>query len=194
MTDYEPVRVAEPDELPVSRSLMKSHLHVDHTDDDTLIDIYLGAATTHLDGPRGMLRRAIVTQSWSQQFDAFARSLRLGLAPIVEIESVVYLDTAGDEQAVAAENYQLLNPQGSPSLRFVDDYSWPATQDQRPVLTVTFVAGYGDASEVPPPLKAAIMLMVGDMYQRREASIDGSVAPNPTVDLLIRPYRPPGIA
>jgi hypothetical protein len=32
--------------------------------------------------------------------------------------------------------------------------------DRLPVLTVTFVAGYGDDSDVPAPIKAAILLMV----------------------------------
>lgn len=43
---------------------------------------------------------------------------------------------------------------------------------------------------VPAPLRAAILLLVGDLYANREAGITGTIhVENPTVDRLMFPYR-----
>jgi uncharacterized phiE125 gp8 family phage protein len=190
MTKYAPVLVDGPDVLPVLLEDVKRHLRVDGDDEDDLIEIYLRAAVTHLDGAEGWLGRAIVAQTWSQQFDAFARSISIDLSPISEIDSVTYLDADGVVQTVAESDYALINGStASPELRFDDGFSFPATQDQRPVLTVTFVGGYGDDSAAPEPIKVGIMMMVADMYQSRESKVDNGLMVNPTVRMLLDPYR-----
>ena len=43
---------------------------------------------------------------------------------------------------------------------------------------------------VPPAVKVAILLILGDLYANREASVVGAtVAANPTVDRLLWPHR-----
>lgn len=189
MTDYEPILVAAPAVLPVSREECKLHLRVDGTDEDGLIDIYLAAAVAHLDGENGWLGRGIVAQTWSQQFDAFERSILLGLAPVTSIVSVVYEDADGVDQTVAAEQYELINGGSAPEVRFVEDFSFPTVSDDLPVLTITFVSGYGNDTDVPASIKAAILLMVGDMFQNREAKVDNGFIDNSTVRRLLDPYR-----
>lgn len=194
MTKYAPILVDGADVLPVHLDDVKQHLRVDGDDEDSLIETYLLAAVTHLDGASGWLGRAIVAQTWAQQFDTFERSVRLDLAPISEIVSVTYLDADGVEQTVDDTDYMLVNAGSSPELRFLDDYSFPVTRDQRPVLTVTFIGGYGDDTAAPQPIKVAILLMVGDMYANREAKTEGGMLINPTVRMLLDPYRTRWIA
>lgn len=194
MTDYDPVLVAGPATLPVTLQEVKQHLRLVagdeiYTDEDGILTIYLNAAVTHLDGESGWLNRAIVAQTWSQQFDRFERALLLGLSPISSITSVAYLDAVGVSQAVAADQYALINQVSAPELRFIDDYDCPIVQADEPVLTVTFVGGFGDAAEVPAAIKAAILLMVGDMYRFRSAKIENAMIENRTVRMLLDPYR-----
>lgn len=189
MTDYDPILTAAPALPPVSRDECKKHLRVDGTDEDTLIDIYLAAAVSHLDGEDGWLGRAIVAQTWAQDFDAFARLIRLGLSPVTAISSVKYYDVAGVLQTVDPASYALINGADAPEVRFDVDYSFPGVRADLPVLTVTFVAGYGDDSDAPAPIKAAILLMVGDMFQNREAKVETSLMDNSTVHRLLDPYR-----
>ena len=63
---------------------------------------------------------------------------------------------------------------------------WPGTvtsdADAYPIL---FTANPGP---VPAPLKSAILLLVGDLYENREAGGD-ALAENPTFERLIWPYR-----
>lgn len=45
-------------------------------------------------------------------------------------------------------------------------------------------------SEFPPAIHAAVLLIVGDLYENREAQSYGKeLYPNRTVELLIQPYR-----
>ena len=194
MTDYDPVLVAAPATLPVTLQEVKQHLRLvagaeTYTDEDGILTIYLNAAVTHLDGDSGWLNRAIVAQTWSQQFDRFERSLLLGLSPVTSITSVVYVDAAGVDQTVTAGQYEVINKTSSPELRFIDDYEFPIVHDDEQVLTVTFVGGFGAAADVPAPIKAAILLMVGDMYRHRSAKIDNGMVENKTVRMLLDPYR-----
>lgn len=194
MTKYEPVLVAAPAVLPVSREECKLHLRIGGTDEDSLVDIYLAAVVAHLDGAEGWLGRAIVAQTWSQQFDAFERSILLDIAPVTAISSVVYEDADGSDQTVAADQYELINGGSAPELRFIDDFAFPVVGDDKPVLTVTFVSGYGDDEAVPAAIKAGILLMVGDLYQQREAKIEGGLIENSTVRRLLDSYRARWIA
>lgn len=64
---------------------------------------------------------------------------------------------------------------------------WPgvvtSAADDYPIL---FSATPGP---VPAPLKAAILLLVGDLYANREAGTEERLAENPTFDRLIWPFR-----
>jgi uncharacterized phiE125 gp8 family phage protein len=190
MTTYEPVLVQEPGDLPVSVDECKLHLRIDSDDEDELIEMYLTAGVSHLDGANGWLGRSIVSQAWSQQFDAFAHDMLLNFSPVSSITSVVYLDADGIEQTVNDDQYQLINGGSSPTVRFVNDFVLPTTQTDLPVVTITFVSGYSDdTDEIPAAIKVAILLMVGDMYQSREAKVENTMMENNTVRRLLDPYR-----
>lgn len=60
----------------------------------------------------------------------------------------------------------------------------PVTADGE--TTVQFVAGY--ASGVPAPIKAAILLHVGTLYQNREQDADSWI-PTRAYEALLTPYR-----
>ena len=64
----------------------------------------------------------------------------------------------------------------------------------RPVpWTITEQDEQGDDVEVEVPVpgavKAAALLVVGDLYQTREASTERAVSENPAVKNLLNPYR-----
>jgi uncharacterized phiE125 gp8 family phage protein len=53
-------------------------------------------------------------------------------------------------------------------------------------VTVRYVVGYADAASVPAPLKQAMLLMIGDMYERRQDSIKQLPSAS---EYLMNPYR-----
>lgn len=178
----------------------KAHLRVDHSDDDTLIGAYVAAASAHIDGPGGWLNRAISPQTLELRLNDFAPAdrgaIHIPFPPLIDVLSVKYLDDSGVEQTVAAEDYEIT---AGPVIRPVYDSGWPSARATADAVRVRYRAGYVDDPEaaplvasIPAPIKAAVLLMLGDLYQRRETTSDGSVAAVPmamTVENLLAPYR-----
>lgn len=188
-----PVRTVVAAETPVSLVEAKAHLRVDHTDDDTLITALINAATDHLDGWSGVLGRALVTQTWRQDFADFTDKLRLPLKPVSSVSGVTYYDTDNAQQTLATSVYELLTDDAGPFLALKVDQSWPNTESRAAAVSVTFVAGSAVAS-VPAAIKAAMLLMIGHLYENREAVAEGNFAVMPmAVDALIAPYRRVGV-
>lgn len=67
---------------------------------------------------------------------------------------------------------------------------WPMGDD---AVIVTIMAGYEPAA-VPASLKAAILLLVGNLYANRETTITGTIIGDTgTIEMLCRPHRLPVI-
>lgn len=179
-----PVRITPPAELPVTLAEAKAHLRVDAADEDELISALIGAATDHLDGWTGILGRALVTQTWRQDFDCFAPCLRLPLSPVSAVTAVSYTDPDGNAQTFA--DYDLVTDGFGPFVRRKRNASWPTTNGDP--VSVTFTAGYGASFDVPSAIKQAILLHIGTLYEYRETMADRA-QPTPAYDALIAPYR-----
>lgn len=189
---YQPVRTVAPAASPVSLADAKAHLRVDHDDEDVLIQAFIDAAVAHLDGWAGVLGRALVTQTWRQTYDAFTDPLRLPM-PAASVASLTYVDPDGLSVTVGADDYVLRTDALGSFVEPAHGVSWPTPRDQSGAVAVTFTCGE-PGSSVPAPIKAAILLMVGDLYASREAVVTGTiVAENPTVSALIAPYRRVGV-
>lgn len=100
-------------------------------------------------------------------------------APVRSVESVTYLDLNGVPRTMAPSEYVVTT--GSPGRLGVPfGGTWPVTLPQIGAVTVRFTAGYGpDAAAVPPNVKAAVLLMVGHLYENREAVTAGTLSALP---------------
>jgi len=112
---------------------------------------------------------------------------------VISITSIEYRDTTdGSLQTVSTDDYEL-NEDHSPALiKFstVPDYD---SSYMNP-LRVTYVSGYGAAaSDVPQPLKQAVLLLVGYWYEMREAVISPTGNDPKELPLgaqwLLKPYK-----
>lgn len=183
-------------------SLDEARLHVrrDDSDDDAKITALIAVAMSRLDGIDGILGRALITQTWSEQLDRFpvGDRLELPLAPAQSIGSIEYYDFDNAPQTLAASNYSLHTRAFGSYVKLGAQSSWPSTYDRDDAVTVTFTAGYGDAAaDVPAAIKHAALLLIGDWYENREDSLIGNNAsaaafplPNGVMSLL-RPYIRP---
>lgn len=188
---YRPVLVTAAATMPVTRTEAKSHLRVDGTTEDTLIDGLIAAAVSYFDGWSGVLGRALVTQTWRQDYDDFRSCLRLPLFPVASVTIIQYIDTSGATQTVGPENYSLLSDDRGFYVRFKDSYGFPALNADGPAVKVTYVAGVAD-TDVEKAIKQAILLLIGHFYANREAVVVGVAMPSKVpmaVDALIAPFR-----
>lgn len=167
---HRPELVTPPAATPVSVAEVKAQTRVDHDAEDDLLTLLIEAATAHLDGYAGVLGRCLVTQTWKQEYDAFARCLRLPL-PAASVTSIIYLDSAGAASApVSSGDYALQHDALGSFVRFNDDFAFPGDLYETKPVAVTFVAGYGDAADVPANIKAWILANVAHRYFDREAA------------------------
>lgn len=180
------VVVVTPPEPVVSLDEAKDHLRVEGGDDDAVITGMIAAATAHIDGPSGWLGRAIGVQTLEARIDTFdLGGTVLPYPPVISVTSVKYVDPAGVEQTLAG-GYEVLGEQIAP----VWGTAWPSIRTTREAVRVRYQAGY---STLPAPIRAAILLMVGDLHRNRGEAVIGiisaSVAMSTTVANLLAPYR-----
>ncbi|MFN3584840.1 head-tail connector protein [Phenylobacterium sp.] len=165
----------------------KDHLRVDHDDSDDLIAAYVQAATAHIDGPDGWLGRALGVQTLEARLDAFpcGELIALPYRPLTEIVSIKYDDGDGAERTVDADLYTL-DPAGA---LLAYGAAWPVARTRRGAVRVRYVAGY--ANGIPAPIKAAILLMVGDLFANRETvgAAAARIQMTTTVESLLAPFR-----
>ena len=166
----------------------KLHLRVIDSAEDTLIDAMITAAREHVEK---LLGYALVTQSLRATLVGFPASIELpGI--VTTVSSVKYTDADGVEQTLAPAAYAVDMSGGGARIVPVYGTSWPATRCEPASVRVAFVAGYA-ANAVPKSLCAAIKLIVGDLFENREAAVTAQgvmvTIENPTVDCLIFPHR-----
>ena len=182
-----PVRTVAPTTMPVSLAEAKAYLRVDHDDQDDLITAQIKAATAYLDGYAGILGRALVTQTWRQDFAGFADRLPLPVSPVIAIVSVSYFDGGNVQQTLDAGVYDLFADARGAYVTLRPGQVWPVTFYRPDAVTITFTAGFGAAADVPEPIRQAILLIVQRLFDGTDTSID--VAIDRTVHALIAPYR-----
>lgn len=182
-------RTVNPAEEPLTLAEGKAHLRVLHSAEDSLIGTYLSAAVSAVEEH---LRRALVTQTWRLTLDRFpcgSAPIRLPRPPLLSVSAVEYVDGDGAAQTLAADLYQVRTDPLPGEVRLAYGATWPATRDEAGAVRITYVAGYGAAAAVPAPIRAAILLLLGDLYTGRTANIVGTiVAANPTVAALLGPH------
>ena len=178
----EPITVAEAKASP--------SLRVATATDDTAIGTLI---TTARKLAETYTLHALVTQTWELVLDGFPTGgIIVPMPPLQSVSSIKYIDGNGDEQTLDALLYSV-DDDSIPGL-IVPAYgeTWPVTRDEVNAVRVRFVAGFGDASDVPEDIKSWIKIMVGTMYDNPQAVIVGQTVetiPRNFVDALLDDYR-----
>jgi len=184
---------------PVTVAEAKSHMKVEHTDDDTLIAVYIKAARQRLET---RTRRTFVTTTWKMHFDRFPKHLGVGDArrarrfiiecpPLQTVSSIKYWDTDGALQTLSTD-YYLVDAASEPGeICQKYGYTWPATRALANAVGVEYVAGYGDeAADVPADIRVAVLLLAAHFYEHREAVADTAMVEIPLgIQWLTDPCR-----
>jgi len=177
------------------------HLRLDgDVEQKPMVERLIAAATAHIDGPQGWLGRALGLQTLEIFLPAFGVvSIDLPYPPAVDIVAIDYVDNSAATVAMDEGDYELRGR----LLRAAWPKAWPSAQWRGcdgETVRIQYRAGYAVdpdadpvAPNVPEPIKAAILLMVGDMWHARATVATGpSMAMVPmstTVANLLQPFR-----
>ena len=184
--------ITAPAAEPVSTSEAKSHLRVDTTADDTYIGTLITVARQNVESH---LRRALISQTWEVVLDDFpAGVIRLPKPPLASVTSIKYTDDEGNESTDSSDNYVGDSDTEPGRVVLKSGESWPSdTLAAANGVRVRYVAGYGSAAAVPNPIRQAILLLIGTLYENRESVLVAqgvTVAQLPFgVEALLMPYR-----
>jgi uncharacterized phiE125 gp8 family phage protein len=189
--------VTPPASEPIALQEAKEHCRIDGTDEDALMAGLITAARDYVENVTG---RQLVTATWDLTLDRFPcwpYAIDMPRAPLQSVTSISYVDTDGHTQTVSSATYVVSAPAGATAERgrisLAYSQVWPPTLWQANVVTVRFVAGYGNADAVPQALKQAMLLGIGHWYENRVPVISGrgftAIELPITVDALLGPYR-----
>jgi uncharacterized phiE125 gp8 family phage protein len=175
------IRTDPPATLPVSLEELKGHAHIDGIIEDARIADFLRTATAKLDGREGLLGRCLITQSWGLTLNGFSREITLPLPPCQAVLEIRYVDPAGVVQILAPDAYQVfgLGDANPAQIQPAFGGAFPATWCAAESVVVQFRAGYGDAEDVPEPLRTAIKMHAAHLSEHRESVAAGALAEVP---------------
>jgi len=170
----------------VSLSEAKTHLRIEHSNDDTYITTLINVAT---DIVEEFTRRKLVTQTWNIYFDEFPPYIDLQLGIVRQVSQVGYFNQDDVFVILPSTEYDVDLIAKPGRIYQASGKSFPQTYEKANAVKVTF--DVGNASEVPSAFKQAILIIVGRYYENRQDVFVGTqVNELPTlVEHLLTPYR-----
>lgn len=164
------VETTAPAEEPLTLGEAKLHLRMDHDTDDTLIAALIAAAREHAEA---FCRRPFVSRMYTATFSRFperGRPLILPMPGVTTVSAVSYADQNNATVSMTGSDYRLVRGPTHHTLELPPSVgTWPWTALRGDAVTVVYTAGYGYANDVPRGIRAAMLLLVGHLYENREA-------------------------
>lgn len=160
----------------------KKHLKVDYSDDDDLIQMYIKAARQICEK---FMNRALVPKTIEESLGCFPkkdtqhpfRELRLSWGPLIAVDNIKYWDDEDPSARRTIENKDLTDnfvidtAPNFPVIHPISSYTYPDTDNRKYPATVQYQAGYSSTDLVPQPIKQAMLLLIGEMYEKRVNSV-----------------------
>lgn len=191
LTPFQIVETVAPTVEPITTAQAKTHLRVDGSTEDTYIDTLIEAARQHVESVTG---RALVERTYRFDSRVWASEVVLLRPPLISVTSIKYYDTANAQQTWAASNYEV-DAAGTRVLLSTTG-TFPSVYDRYDSWQLTSKHGYQATSSpldyrapIPEALKSAMKLIIGDLFENREATAPMKIHQNRAVDMLLAPYR-----
>jgi len=164
---------AAPATEPVTAAQLKEHLHYTASDQDDRIAALISAARQAVESETD---RALFTQTWVLSLDAFPSVIVAPRPPLQSVTSIQYYDTSGTQQTLDSEQYQVDTACEPGRIAPARNCEWPSTDPETlGAVTVTYVAGWDDADDIPDELKHAIKLIAGHWFENIQGVADVSL-------------------
>ena len=181
---YRSLKVAtQPVVEPVSVADAKAHCRVDSNTDDAYIAALISAAREYCET---YMDETLIDTQYVMRLDAFPAVIELPRPPMSQTAdktavSIVYIASdAGNTATLSTAEYRVDRDSKPGTLRPLYSGSWPSHLLDYGSVTVTWHAGRGpDGASVSQRVKAAILMLVGQWYERRMAADSVSLSEMP---------------
>ena len=178
--------ITPPASEPLMLGEVKNDLRIDDDDNDAFLE---GLIIVARDFVESATNRSLISQTWDFCGDRFTAEIMLPKPSLISVESISYVDTAGDVQLLDPSVYQVDAVSVPGRVRPAYGQQWPTTRDQMNAVTIRFVSGYASRLLVPRGIKQAMVLLIGHYFKNREETTDKKqyVIPN-GITALLGPY------
>ena len=159
---------------PVSLDRARNQVRGGDGEDEVLADL-IAAARAEVETLSG---RALPLQTFRLTLDgwpACGGAILLPRAPVVAVTGVTYLDTDGQTQTLDPSLYRLDAASRPARLEPAHGTGWPAARAVAAAVAVTFTAGHAAPADIPPRLRAAVLLKLEQLFGP-EGPSDESIA------------------
>ena len=169
---------------PVSLAGAKSWLRVETDAEDTLVSSLIVSARLSLEQTT---RRFLMTQNWRIAIDDWPHGdyVPLPIAPLQSVDAIRVRNASGEATLVSPSSY-LVDAHSEPP-RIVFSAPPPGPAQSAHGIEIDVAAGYGDASQVPQPLRQAMLMLIAFWYENRGDAVDLRMPES--VTSLFAPYR-----
>lgn len=165
---------------PVTLQDAKDHLRLDTAAHDLLVQMQIQAAREHVEM---FTRRQLITATYLMTLPSLPTVVVFPFPPLQQVVSVQYRDPQGVLTVLPPTAYTV-DTSSEPGRLVVT--TRPAIGTGLDAAQITFTAGYGSSgSAVPGRLRAAILLLMADLYEQAEAHVEGRLQDNTTLWRLL---------
>ncbi len=206
---------------PVTLSEAKSYLRISDTDDDAFVNALITSVRQRFET---WAARSLITQTWTLWLDGFPRKgnkdapgegyfelpvghfdhdqrqLEISRSPLQSVTLLKTYDTANTATAFNATNYLVDSASNPGRIALNLGAQWPTGLRPVNAVEIEFVAGYGNASDVPDSIKQGILFWIKFLFADKsklfesDESTSGLAEINrlaipPAVKALWEPYR-----
>lgn len=161
MSHYPPrqaVQTAAPANEPLTLAEIKLFLRIDGSEEDSLLN---SLTVVGREVAENYLGKVLITQNW-QMSQVYVPNQDVALTP-GPLQSTTAVKTLlnGVESTLDTADYKVMIP--NDSLKFTKALSADS-------IKVDMVVGYGDAEDIPAPIKQGILHTISHLYHNREAT------------------------
>lgn len=175
------IKLTPPITQPITlvEARMQCQIDSDITDEDTLIESLLGAATDFCERYTG---KPAISQT-KQYVGPLCEKTELS-PNLLSVETVSYIDSFGVQQDLDTTQFYVDTASIVGQVYLLVPLVSVSTTHPQPA-SISFTCGYGSADDVPDSFKQCIRLLVGHWFRNRETvgGVTGSIA-EPVASLL----------
>lgn len=209
-------QTSAPPVLPLDLAILKAHLRITHTAEDSYLSMLIGTATEVVER---YLSRKLITRTmrmWmdlppgaGNPWDYWSGIVQLPISyatvgafrwfdlmqvPVAEVVDVRYVQEDGTEQVFDVANYLVDNsdPDMPARIILVRGATWPSDLRIAKSLLVNYSVGYGvTADAVPTPLRHGVLLVAAALWSNRGDNADpqSDVLGLPGIQAVLEPFR-----